>query len=307
MSSRGAFQHWEDYALCGLSDAAMWSCHLRIDGWLLRKHQVALGQAAPLPGVRSTEIVVWRREFIVVAIERPSAILPKDDNHDKGRWDGARWSKKISGNRAVLTSECVFWNLKCISPTTIIVPDIIYNVYLGMLKQVRSWVTSFLEKHSMIDKFNQIWAMMPPYRGFAWFNMPSSQVTQCSGKKMKALRRVIVPVFVATLLIPLASQQTPFTDALLCVKILVYFHLMPQYRYHTEATIEYKKNYHQDYHCQKDVFSRFRASKSTQEILWSLERAAYFGQKGATGEWPSLENLSAPAKGGRIDEDKTQI
>jgi len=41
---------------------------------------------------------------------------------------------------------------------------------------------------------------------------------------MNALGRVIVSVFVATLLNPSVSQSIPFTEALLCVKNLVYFH-----------------------------------------------------------------------------------
>jgi len=108
--------------------------------------------------------------------------------------------------------------MKCISPTTIIVPDILHSVYLSMLQHLMDWVLSFLEQHSRMITLNLLWAMMPPYPGFARFNKPYSQVTQWSGKEMKALRGVIVPVFTATLLNPSASQRIPFTEALLCVK-----------------------------------------------------------------------------------------
>jgi len=101
------------------------------------------------------------------------------------------------------------------------VPDILHSVYLGILKDLMDWVTSFLEQHSRINKFNQLWAMMPPYPCFARFNKPYSQVTQWSGNEMKALGRVIVPVFVETLLKPSVSQGIPFTEALLCIKNLV--------------------------------------------------------------------------------------
>jgi hypothetical protein len=84
---------------------------------------------------------------------------------------------------------------------------------------------------------------------------------------MKALGRVIVPVFAATLLNLSASQRIPFTEALLCVKNLVYFHLMAQYRYHTEATIKSMDNYLEEFHRHKDVFCRFRASKTVSEAL----------------------------------------
>jgi hypothetical protein len=90
-------------------------------------------------------------------------------------------------------------------------------------------------------------------------------------KEMKALGRVIVPVFAATLLNPLASQQIPFTEALLCIKNLLYFHLMGQYRYHAEATIEYMENYLAAFHCHKKVFSGLPTSKSTKKVSEALQ------------------------------------
>ena len=219
------------------------------------------------------------------------------------RWEARQYLE----DRAVGTSEGVFWNMKCISPTTIIVPDILHTIYLGMLKHLMDWVTSFLEQHSRIDKFNQLWAMMPPYPGFARFNKPYSQVTQWSGKEMKALGRVIVPVFAATLLNPSASQRIPFTEALLCVKNLVYFHLMAQYRYHTEATIEYMENYLEEFHRHKDVFSRFRASKSTKKVSEALKKQLTLDKQEERESDPAWNNLSAAAKRRRVDEDKTQI
>jgi len=132
-------------------------------------------------------------------------------------------------DRGVGTSEGVFSNMKCISPTTLIVRNILHNVNLAILKHLIDWVTTFLEQHSRIEKYNQLWVVMPLYPGFAEFNKPFNQVTQWSGKVMKALGRVIVPVFTATLLNPLASQSIPFTEALLCVKNSVYFLLLAQY------------------------------------------------------------------------------
>jgi hypothetical protein len=60
--------------------------------------------------------------------------------------------------------------MKCITLTTIIVPDILPTIYLGMLKFFLDWVTSFLAQHSRIDKFNHLWAMIAQYPGFARFN-----------------------------------------------------------------------------------------------------------------------------------------
>jgi len=92
-------------------------------------------------------------------------------------------------------------------------------------------------------------------------------VTQWSSKEIKAIGHVIVPVIGVTLSNPLASQMIPFTDALLCVKNFGYFHLVAQYRYHTEATIDYMQNYLAEIHRHKDVFSRFRARTFTKMVL----------------------------------------
>jgi hypothetical protein len=84
-----------------------------------------------------------------------------------------------------------------------------------MPKHLMNWVTSFLEHNSRTKIFIQRCAMMPPYPGFAQFNKPYSQMMQWSGNEMKAHGRVIVPVFVATVLNASASQRIRLPEALL--------------------------------------------------------------------------------------------
>jgi hypothetical protein len=190
----------------------------------------------------------------------------------QGDETGRQKARQYLEDRAVGTSEGVFWDIKYISPMTIIVLNILHTIYLSMLKNLKDWVTSFLEHHSRIDNFNQLCAMMPLYRGFARFNKPYSEIMQWSSKEMKVLGRVIVPVFAETLLNTSASETIPFTEALLCIKNLVYFHLRAQYQYHTEVTIEYIENYLEQFHRDKDVLNRFRTSKSTKKILEALKK-----------------------------------
>ena len=129
--------------------------------------------------------------------------------------------------------------MKCISPMTTIILDILHTTYVAMCKDVMHWVMSFFEPHSRIDELNPLLAAMPQHPGFARFNSPYSKLTQYSCKEMNALRDVIVPDFTATLSQPSACQRIPITDALLCIKNSVYFPLVPLYWYHTEPTIEY--------------------------------------------------------------------
>jgi len=96
-SSWHAFQHYKADVLYGCSNAAMWFCHRCTDSWLLRNHYHTLDQADPMPSVWLTEIVVWRWDLVVIAIDRLSAIYPQDDCRHSGRWDGETGSKTISG------------------------------------------------------------------------------------------------------------------------------------------------------------------------------------------------------------------
>jgi hypothetical protein len=93
---------------------------------------------------------------------------------------------------------------------------------------------------------------------------------------MKALGRVSVPVSATTLLSPSVRQGIPFTEALLNIKNIVYFHHMPQYCYHTEASFKCMEDYLKKFHCHKDDLSPFRASKSTKIVSEALNKQFLF-------------------------------
>ena len=82
---------------------------------------------------------------------------------------------------------------------------------------------------------------------------------------------------------------------------------MAQYRYHTEATIEYMENYLEEIHRPKDVFSRFRASKSTKKASETLKKHLTFDKREERESDPVWNNLSVAAKLLCVDEDKTQM
>jgi hypothetical protein len=130
-----------------------------------------------------------------------------------------------------------------------------------MQKHLMDWVSSFLKQHSRTNKFNQHWVMIHPYPFYTRFNQPHRWVLQWSGMEKTALGYVIVPVFMATLVNPSASQRIPFIVAPMCVENLIYIRLMTLNRYHTVATIEYMVNYLEEFHCQMDVISRLCTSK----------------------------------------------
>jgi hypothetical protein len=124
---------------------------------------------------------------------------------------------------------------------------------------------------------------------------------------MKAPGCVIVPVLTAGLLNLSVSQRIPFTEALFCMKNLVSFPLMAQYWYNTEATIKYMENYLKEFHCQKDVWCRFRASKSTKKVSEALKYQLALDHHAEWESVPGWKNLSAVAKCCHVVEDTNRI
>jgi hypothetical protein len=63
---------------------------------------------------------------------------------------------------------------------------------------------------------------------------------------------------------PTAGQEKEFKRAITCVRYLTDFALLSRYRSHTDSTIGYMRQYLQRFHASKDVFLRYRASKSAK-------------------------------------------
>lgn len=82
---------------------------------------------------------------------------------------------------------------------------------------------------------------------------------------------MIVPSCPAAASNLLVSERICFTDALLHVKNLVYFDRMVQYGYHSNATIIYIEIFLEQFYHDKNVFSRFHASKSTPNVMEALK------------------------------------
>ena len=59
-----------------------------------------------------------------------------------------------------------FWALPRVQLSEIHKPDLLHNVYLGLLKNLLDWITAFLKEHKRLDSFDEIWHSMPPYPEF---------------------------------------------------------------------------------------------------------------------------------------------
>jgi len=82
---------------------------------------------------------------------------------------------------------------------------------------------------------------------------------------MRNIVRIIYPTLTETLYRPPERHRDIFHRAICCVRALVNFSLVAQYRAHTEETIGYLEEYLEDFHKYKDVFKPFRTTKATRK------------------------------------------
>ena len=148
----------------------------------------------------------------------------------------------------------------------------------------------FLTKHGQQELFDNVWKSLPPYPGFFLPKKAYREVTQWQGKAMRNLGRCILSVFASSLRSPTPAQQSPFANAIQCVRALVDFTLMAQYRSHTEDTLEYMEQYLHDFHRYKVVFREFRSTKKTRQ-----DADANDGQLCLNLEWEFGEAGQMPA------------
>ena len=81
---------------------------------------------------------------------------------------------------------------------------------------------------------------------------------------MRNLRRCLLVVLAVALRQRDSRQVIPFKHALNCVRALVDFNMMAQYRSHTPETIACMEEYLDRFQRMKDIFLEFRVSKLTQ-------------------------------------------
>ena len=131
-----------------------------------------------------------------------------------------------------------------------------------------NWIIGFLEVNGRLHAFDDIWRMTSSYPGNDLPQKPYRQLTQIAGKEIRAILKIILAVFIASLRTntdttrPTAAQQLEFKKVIECVRYLTDFALLWRYQSHSESTVQYMRDYLQQFHDTKDVFLRFRASKA---------------------------------------------
>jgi hypothetical protein len=67
--------------------------------------------------------------------------------------------------RGMKTATNSFWRLGSVRPEAIWKPDLLHNIYLGLLKHLMEWIHGFLDIHNRLDYFDRVWKSIPPYPG----------------------------------------------------------------------------------------------------------------------------------------------
>ena len=158
----------------------------------------------------------------------------------------------------------VFHGLQRVSAPDLHKPDLLHTVYLGLFKHMMDWIQGFLKKHARLQDFDDAWKALPPYPGFFAPKKAYREVTQWQGKEMRNLGRCLLGVLAVALRQPNSTQVLPFKRALACVRSLLDFSLMAQYRSHTPETLDYMEQYLNRFHDTKDIFLEFPISKRTR-------------------------------------------
>jgi hypothetical protein len=144
--------------------------------------------------------------------------------------------------------------------------------------------------------------------GFIRFNKDYTAVSQWTGKEMRNLGRVLLPVLAAALRNPKdTSERQHFKDALKCVKGLIDFHLILQYTSHDKHTMDRARAVLADFHRHKDVFLLYRAGKATSADAASLRTSLLKKSEAMRKADPMFKRLSKAAKQRKINSDKEDI
>jgi len=156
--------------------------------------------------------------------EKPSL---DSETHD------AAHSHYTNETHGIKRGQNVFQGLVRVSTPDLHKPDMLHTIYLGLFKHMMDWIQGFLKKHARQQAFDDAWKALPPYPGFIVPKKAYREVTQWQGKEMRNPGRCLLGVLAVALRPPDSTQVQPFRCVITCVRSLLDFTMMAQYRSHT--------------------------------------------------------------------------
>jgi len=209
--------------------------------------------------------------------------------------------------RGVRPAEGVFWGLRCVDQMSLVVPDLLHTVYLGVLKHLMEWLVKWLNTEKLMATFDDFWCRVPAYHGLKNFNKRYTATSQWQGKEMKVVVKILVPILAATLLSVGSPISPHYAQVLKCVRSFVYFALMCEYRSHSDGTLDYMHRYLADFYATKDVFRAFRTTKTTKAGAVKLKEKLLQAREIQREDREDWDNLSDADKRRLQIEDEEAV
>jgi len=178
----------------------------------------------------------------------------------------------MNETQGIKRGQNIFQGLVRVATPDLHKADMLHTIYLGLFKHMMDWIQGFLKKHAQQQSFEDTSKSWPPYPGFFVPKNAYREVTQWQGKEMRNVGRCLLGVLALALRQPDSTQVQPVRRELPCVRSLLDFPMMAQYRSHTPETISYMEEYATQLHETKDIFLEFLISKRRQEKADELRK-----------------------------------
>lgn len=138
---------------CG--DGVERKCYMRVAAWLA-DHM----EACTLHAIYNTRCGICECPTDELG-DQPSR-RPQRDHKVYTQWvqDSDAERLKIAGVKMVSNA---LWTLRDVVPSNLIRPDLLHNMFLGIIEYLMDWIEGFLTVHNRLNAFDEIWVAMPKY------------------------------------------------------------------------------------------------------------------------------------------------
>lgn len=133
----------------------------------------------------------------------------------------------------------------------LITPDILHQLYQGLVKHLVSWATNLIGATELDARFKRL----PPTHGVRHFTSGISNLTMVSGNEHKDICKQLLGCLVGAKGVPIGAIRA--------TRALLDFLYLAQYQSHSESTLAYLQTALDEFHKDKDVFLKMVARNSS--------------------------------------------
>ena len=134
-----------------------------------------------------------------------------------------------------------------------------------MVKHVLVWLKLFLQHHDRYDAFEAAWLRIPLFQNIPALRKAIGKHKQMTGKLIRDAVKFLIPTLHIALRNPLKEKADLFLYTKTCVRYIVDFTLVTQFKFHTEYTIGLLRKYLTGFHEYKEVFAAFRTAATAKK------------------------------------------